>query len=45
VAAACSDEFMRKYRTQDGFVNIGIVLCGGNVDIAKITKLMQEKGI
>jgi len=45
VAVALGDEFRSKYRLEDGITNVGVVLCGGNVDILKIAKLMQERGI
>lgn len=42
VAVAMSDEFKTKY---ENVKNVGIILCGGNVDIIKIAKLMEERGI
>ncbi len=38
-------EFRTKYSVANGFNNVGIILCGGNVDVIKICKLMEEKGI
>ena len=34
-------EFQTKYNATD-YPNIGIILCGGNVDILKISKKMEE---
>jgi serine racemase len=45
VAVALGDEFRQKYSVQNGFKNVGIVLCGGNVDILKVCNLMKEYGI
>ena len=45
VAVAQSLEFNSKYKKCDGISNVGIVLCGGNVDILKISSKMQELGI
>jgi len=45
VAVALGDEFATKYRVEDGFEKVGVILCGGNVDVLKIAKLMQEKGL
>lgn len=45
VAVALSDEFSEKYKVEDGFVNVGIILCGGNVDVIKVAKLMEEHGL
>lgn len=42
VAVALSDTFNDKY---PNLTNIGIVLCGGNVDVIKVSHLMQELGI
>ena len=44
-------EFRQKYCSVDTkgtaalTVNIGIVLCGGNVDVVKIAALMHELGL
>ena len=45
VAVAYGQEFENKYKVEDGFEKVGIVLCGGNVDVLKIAALMQEKGL
>ena len=45
VAVAMSDEFASKYRVKDGFVNVGVILCGGNVDIIQTCKLMEQMGL
>ena len=45
VAVALGEEFRKKYSVENGFEKVGIVLCGGNVDVLKICKLMQENGI
>ncbi len=45
VAVAQSLEFNSKYKKSDGIANVGIVLCGGNVDIVKISSKMHEMGI
>jgi len=45
VAVAMSKEFAQKYRLEDGIVNVGVVLCGGNVDVIKVCKLMEKMGI
>ena len=45
VAVALGEEFRRKYSVDNGIRNVGIVLCGGNVDVIKICKLMESKGI
>mmetsp|Transcript_24881 Transcript_24881/g.28478 ORF Transcript_24881/g.28478 Transcript_24881/m.28478 type:complete len:152 (-) Transcript_24881:397-852(-) len=45
VAVALSNEFRDKYRVENGIQNVGVILCGGNVDILKVTKLMEEQGI
>jgi serine racemase len=44
VAVALSDEFNAKYPS-DTYLNVGIILCGGNVDISKISALMTSMGI
>jgi len=45
VAVAHSAEFHHKYSTRHGIQNVGIILCGGNVDILQISSLMQEMGL
>ena len=42
VAVALGAEFQDKYKPGDGYHNVGIILCGGNVDIVKISKKMEE---
>lgn len=45
VAVAQSLEFNEKYKKSDGINNVGIILCGGNVDVLKIASKMNEIGI
>ena len=45
VAVAQSLEFNEKYKKSEGIHNVGIVLCGGNVDVLKIASKMNEMGI
>lgn len=45
VAVAMGDEFNLKYTIEAGIRNVGVILCGGNVDVLKIAKLMQEMGL
>ena len=48
VAVALGKEFREKYSVDEnggGFQRVGIVLCGGNVDVLKICALMKAKGI
>jgi serine racemase len=45
VAVALGQEFQSKYRLEDGIRKIGIILCGGNVDILTIAKLMEDGGL
>lgn len=45
VAVAMGEEFQSKYNVTSGVHNIGIILCGGNVDVIQIAKKMQELGI
>jgi threonine dehydratase len=45
VAVALSDHFNEKYSTEAGIRNVGIVLCGGNVDVLKIAARMQDVGL
>ena len=40
VAVALSPEFNSKY-TAEQFPNVGIILCGGNVDILQVSKKME----
>lgn len=42
VAVALSDAFKNKYGTAK---NVGIVLCGGNVDVVKVSGLMRDIGL
>ena len=42
VGVALGREFQEKYSVQDGYQNVGIILCGGNVDVIKISKKMEE---
>uniref|UniRef100_A0A7S4AAI2 Tryptophan synthase beta chain-like PALP domain-containing protein n=1 Tax=Pseudo-nitzschia australis TaxID=44445 RepID=A0A7S4AAI2_9STRA len=42
VAVAQSLEFNTKYKKSSGINNVGIILCGGNVDIIKIASKMKE---
>ena len=41
IAVALGKEFNDKYPAGEGFQNVGIILCGGNVDILKIAKKME----
>ena len=43
VAVSFSDEFKDKYGREAK--NVGVILCGGNVDIVKIARRMQEIGL
>jgi threonine dehydratase len=45
VAVALSDPFQKKYPVDSGFQNVGVILCGGNVDIVKIASLMHDMGL
>ena len=45
VAVALGLEFNAKHKKSDGIRNVGIVLCGGNVDVLKIASKMNELGI
>lgn len=45
VAVAMGKEFNSKYSVRNGINNVGIILCGGNADIIKIAKLMEQMGI
>merc|ERR1719223_1689252 len=46
VAVASSREFREKYpAVEAGVKNVGVILCGGNVDVVKIAKLMETRGV
>lgn len=45
VAVAMGKEFNAKYTAENGVTNIVVVLCGGNVDILKTCRLMEEMGL
>lgn len=45
IAVALSDAFNFKFSCESGIRNIGIVLCGGNVDVGKVATRMTEMGI
>ena len=45
VAVAMNDEFNNKYRSEDGINNVAVILCGGNVDIIKTAKKMEDLGL
>jgi serine racemase len=45
VAVAMGEEFNGKYTTENGIKNVGIILCGGNVDVTKIACMMKEMRI
>jgi threonine dehydratase len=45
VAVAQSAEFNQKYTKDSGTEHVGIILCGGNVDIVKISAMMQTLGL
>jgi len=45
VAVAQSLEFNTKYKKSSGINNVGIILCGGNVDILKIASTMKDIGL
>ena len=44
VAVALSDEFQSRFPAAQ-YPNVGIVLCGGNVDVIKIAKKMEAMGL
>jgi serine racemase len=44
VAVAMSEAFQRKYPASD-YPRVGIVLCGGNVDVLKVSAKMSELGV
>eukprot|EP00539_Tryblionella_compressa_P013552 CAMPEP_0178825752 /NCGR_PEP_ID=MMETSP0746-20121128/6392_1 /TAXON_ID=913974 /ORGANISM="Nitzschia punctata, Strain CCMP561" /LENGTH=251 /DNA_ID=CAMNT_0020487543 /DNA_START=48 /DNA_END=803 /DNA_ORIENTATION=+ len=45
VAVARNTEFNQKYTRDKGIENVGIILCGGNVDIIKIASMMKGIGL
>ena len=45
VAVARSLEFNTKYQKSDGITNVGIILCGGNVDIIQFSSVMKDMGL
>jgi serine racemase len=45
VAVAMSNSFQMKYTAEAGFSNVGIILCGGNVDILEVTSKMELVGL
>jgi serine racemase len=45
VAVAMGDEFNEKYTSKSGIHNVGVILCGGNVDFIKIALLMKDTGL
>mmetsp|Transcript_17415 Transcript_17415/g.28921 ORF Transcript_17415/g.28921 Transcript_17415/m.28921 type:complete len:361 (+) Transcript_17415:136-1218(+) len=45
VAVAMSEGFNAKYSAESGIHNIVVILCGGNVDILKTTRKMEELGL
>jgi serine racemase len=45
VAVARSAEFKQKYTKTSGVENVGIILCGGNVDILNISAMMSIRGL
>jgi len=45
VAVALSEEFSQKYSSNQGIRNVGVILCGGNVDVLKIATRMQAIGL
>lgn len=45
VAVALGNQFTSKYTVEDGYSKVGIILCGGNVDVLKIAKLMKESDL
>jgi threonine dehydratase len=42
VPVAKSAKFHQKYPRLSGIENVGIILCGGNVDILKMSALMKD---
>jgi serine racemase len=45
VAVVLGADFREKYPVEAGIKNVGVILCGGNVDVIKIAKLMEIRGI
>lgn len=45
VAVAMGEAFNSKYTNESGIKNVGIVLCGGNVDVIKISAKMDSMGL
>lgn len=45
VAVALGDEFDKLYGNDETIKNVGIILCGGNADIIKISQLMGKLGL
>jgi threonine dehydratase len=45
VAVAMGEEFNSKYTAKSGINNVGVILCGGNVDVVNIASLMKEMGL
>lgn len=45
VAVALGEKFRDMYPVEAGIKNVGVILCGGNVDVIKVTKLMESIGI
>lgn len=45
VAVAMGSEFAQRYRVEDGIVNVGKILCGGNVDVVEVARKMEDMGI
>lgn len=45
VAVAMGKEFNEKYGVANGIENVGVILCGGNVDVIKVANLMKDHGL
>ncbi len=45
VAVAMGEEFNSKYTVESGIRNIGIILCGGNVDVIQFATKMEAIGL
>lgn len=46
VAVVLGDEFAQRYgQSTQSYNNVGIILCGGNVDVIKVSNLMQEMNL
>lgn len=43
LAVALTREFNEKYSVAGGYKNVGIVLCGGNVDIIKMVSFFSNR--